>query len=193
MQKMPVDNRTITIVAGGFQDVFIYGRVLTIFEATATAINIALDGEPISAWREGQGIELGEDVWFKQIRFENTGGAASTIQYAVSNHRIVDNRAVVSGELEVDAAGNSVVTPAGIAVSDVAAAIAANTSRREIVLQNNGANDIWIGDANVDAATSRGIKLQPGDVLILATASVLYHRCAAGLASTLSILENDRV
>ena len=52
--------------------------------------------------------------------------------------------------------------------------IGADTTRKELIIQNNGAVDVWIGDTNVDVTTKRGTKLVTADIAILSVTAAVY-------------------
>jgi len=61
--------------------------------------------------------------------------------------------------------------------------IAADPTRKELIIQNNGSNDVWFGDNNVDVSTKRGTKLVTADIAILSvTAEVFVMSDGAGVA-----------
>lgn len=52
--------------------------------------------------------------------------------------------------------------------------IVADTTRKELIAQNNGTFDVWFGSALIDAATKRGTNLAPNDVATISTTAQIY-------------------
>ena len=106
---------------------------------------------------------------------------ANTVNYNAVNH-------VVDGDSTV----NEVVIVYGFSVETFDGTndsigltnprnIPADTTQREVILQNNGSVDVWFGDTNVAVSTERGTKVQSGDVYILdLTAAVYFVSDTAG-------------
>ena len=73
-----------------------------------------------------------------------------------------------------------------VAVTDPSAQVlASNANRKEVILQNIGANPLRIGDSNV--SNTRGIQISPNSSFILTSTASVYAYSASG--STLSIME----
>ncbi len=178
------------LASGSIHKVAVVGNFLTILTYTGTDdLYISFGGEPFQKLPKAKSIELPADEEFLDLRFKQESGAAQSFTFAISSGRIYDNSVIFSGTLAVDPVPATMATPAAAAVTDSAAiAVAADTDTQAVLLQNVGGNDVWIGDANVAPASNRGIKLAPGDSLVLETKAAIYGRCAAGLTSTLAIL-----
>lgn len=59
--------------------------------------------------------------------------------------------------------------------------IVADSTQKELIVQNNGSVDVWFGDTNVDVSSERGTKIKSEDVYILdLTAAVYFVSDAAG-------------
>lgn len=193
---------TYTIAAGADITINALGRFVTILgNSSTTDPHMSIGGQVESQIPAGISVDLAQDNadpkdnFYYSLRFRNSGVAIMTLDLAISSGRIQDNRVVISSTsvLPVNATPDTNTTPAPAAVTDVAAvAVAANGSTREVLLQNNGANDIWVGDANIDPATLRGYKIEPKSGLLIGTAGAIYARCAAGLTSTLSIFRTSK-
>ncbi len=192
MQSPQMRGNSITIAAGVIRMVHCHARMLRIWECSANYIAVSFDGQPYSDLVAGAGYDFRDGEYFSKVEFHNTGGAAVTLTYTLAQGRVYDDRVVIAGTVVTNPAGDTINTPAAITVTATAVSIAANTGRREIILQNNGTENIWIGDANVDGNNSRGIKIAPDMIVAVPTEAAVYHRCETGKTSTLSILENDR-
>ena len=100
------------------------------------------------------------------------------------------NRVVISGDLSVTDISDGISTPAkvDVATGSAQSLIAANTNRKEIIVQNTGVYELWVGDANIDPPTNRGIKIVANDSITLATTAQLYGEAVTG-ATIASLLE----
>jgi len=171
-------------------------RFLRILENSGADFKIQLNEDSETVIKKGLSIKLSgpEENNLTKVSFINDTGAQITIQYSLSNYEVTDDRLNVSGSLVVTLSGNTVTSPAAFAVTDAAQiAVATDLTTKEVTLQNNGANDIWLGDVNVDPAALRGYKLEPGTSIIWSSTAQVYARCGAGLASTLSIVRLRQV
>jgi len=181
-----------TIAAGEVIRINAYGNFLTLLNSTgAEDILISISGQSFQEMPQGLSLELPQGDSFVYLEFRNSEAGPVTIKFSLSNGKIFDNRVTISGTLDVTETTNAINTPAAVAVEVAvpgAATIAANANRREILIQNNGANPIWVGDANVDGANNRGIKIDIGGSIILASEAALYLRSTVG-ASTASYME----
>lgn len=180
------------IAAGEVARINVYGNFITLLSNTGSAnIRISIGGQSFQELPFGLSVELPQGDNFTYLEFQNTEGAAVTIAFSLSSGRINDARLVLNGVVAVNLTTNALSTPAAITVNTAApgaATIAANTSRRTVIIQNNGANPIWAGDSAVDGASNRGILIPIGDTLVLDSEAAIYLR-ATGAASTASIME----
>jgi len=174
------------------------GRFLTILDNTsATDLEFAIGDEVFQAIPKGISVELptnpdGTDNFFGQIQIRNTTGAAATITIAVSSGHIYDNRIVISSAtvLLVNSTGGTLTTPVKYTTgtgAPGAPAVAAAASTREVWIYNGGGDTVWMGDANVDGSSVRGIPIAPGQTAIIDTAAAIYLRsvvaaCDCGIA-----------
>lgn len=180
------------IAAGEIYEVAAYGRFLKLISNSgATDILVTL-GENHKEQRFPQGISVqlaDTEKSFTLVRFRNDTVAAVTIKFCFSAGIIYYDSVTVSGELNVDPSTDTIETPAKLTATNVAAAvsIAAEATQREIILNNQSANTIWYGDANVDGSTGRGIELPPFQRVAVMTSSIIYFHAPAG-NSDLSIM-----
>lgn len=123
----------------------------------------------------------------RKIEVFNGNGASITLSLSIAKGlQMVDRRVSVVGDaaaVEVEGAP-SLASQADVSVAATSAAqiLAADTTRREALIQNtDGATTIRVGDSNVGA--TRGLELAPGDVLILATQGAIhaYNPSGAGV------------
>lgn len=170
----------------------VHGRFITVLEnSSATDLEFSIGEQAFEVLPKGLSVELSEGDFFGDIQIKNTSGATATVTFAISAGRIFDSRVVLSGSLAVNSTPDSLSTPAPAAVTDTPGiAVAADSTTREVVLQNNGASDVWVGASTVDAATFRGYKIAPGAGFTWNSSAALYAVCGSGLTSTLSVNRN---
>lgn len=191
----------MTLAAGEYRETAVYGNFLNML-ANNSLVNIRLsvDGQPEQEFPKGLSVELpkagdGKSDIYKMIGFRNADVAQCTIEFSCSNGSVYDSRIIISGSLDVNPTPNTISTPAAVAVAIAAPgapSVAASAATREVHIQNNGANDIWWGDINVDGANNRGQKIIPGGKEIVTSAAAIYLRSTVG-ASTASIAVMTKV
>lgn len=180
-----------TITNGSTALLSVYGRFLTLLNNTSsTDILISISNQQYEQLPQGLSVELPPENVFTEIKFQNTSGATITIKFCISNGRVYDNRVVISGDLSVTDISDGISTPAkvDVATGSAQSLIAVNTNRKEIIIQNTGDFDLWIGDANIDPPTNRGIHLVSNDSITLATTAQIYGEAVTG-ATIASLLE----
>ena len=182
---------TITIAAGAQYRLEYWARFLTLLSlSSGSAVDVLIGGGRKASLDKGVSIELPEKEVFSYLIFYNDTEAAITLKIGLSMGRVYDNRVVVSGTIPVNPAGDIIETPAAIAaVAATPGYIEADSDQWEIIIQNTGNYDLYIGDEYVDESTKRGILLQPGDNLILATSARVYYEASGG-NTTISYLRN---
>jgi len=196
MQRSAYKYFSVTIPAGEIRRVDVYSRFLTILNNSAASDPlVSIGGQSYERIPQGISIELPDDENFTYLEFYNDSAATLTITFAVSAGRIYDARFVASAILSVNATSNVLSTPAAIAVTTSAPAspaIAADSTRRAVMLQNNGSYPVWAGDSNVDGANNRGLCISPGEALTLESEAEIYLRSTGG-ASTISLVILQKV
>ncbi|HUW19365.1 MAG TPA: hypothetical protein VMW16_08690 [Sedimentisphaerales bacterium] len=166
------DTYDLTIEANGIRRLDSYNSFITLLECSTTSgVKVAIGGGgPKGVLKKGLSVQLPQGKTFDYIIFENTTAAQITITVALSTGIVYDNRLVLAGVVPTDNTANKIETPAKIALNagnSYTATIAADSDRKELIIQNTGANDFWYGDTNVDPANKRGIKVQPNDSHVL--------------------------
>lgn len=186
---------SITIAAGEVYHINSYSHFITLLSSTGVqSIMISIGGQAMQELPAGLSVELPQDQNFTFLEFKNNELVPVTITFSLSSGAVQDNRNIITGIIAVNPSGNTFVTPAAIAVAvgaPGAVSIAANPGRREVIIQNNGANPIWAGDANVDGTSNRGILIEIGATVVLSTEAAIYLRSTGG-ASTASYAEIKR-
>lgn len=185
--RIPYQEFSVTLSSGESFEIYIFGNKVQVLDNTGSQdVQLSVDNGPAFDFPEGVSVDMG--LGAHKLRFTRPGGTAGTIAVAVGVN-FDDNRKTLLGSVNTKS-GSSVQTPAAASVTDAAAdIIAATTNRTLLLLQNVGANTVWIGDANIDPAANRGVQLAAGASLTLAVDGLVQGRCAAGLTSTVSILE----
>lgn len=182
--KTVYQDYTIALAAGARLDFQCHGKYLTILDnSLSTDMMVQFDGQPEQPIPKGFSVEIPENENFITIAFRNPSVSSATIRFAISNGKVVDNRNVITGTVNVDNTANTLTTPAkGTATTSApgSPAVAASSANRVVIIQNHGSNPIWFGDANVDGSNSRGIKIAAGDGYELNTASAVYLRSTGG-------------
>lgn len=187
--KFIYQHRAITLQIGQTLPIYTDCKFFRVLENDGADFSVQLNEEVPSIIKRGMSIKLGAGNDLTKLTLINGTGAVLNIEITLSNDEVTDDRLNVSGSLDVSLAANTCQSPAAFAVTDAAQiAVAADIAAKEVVLQNNGANIIWLGDVNVDPANNRGYALDPATAVIWACNGNIYGRCAAGLASTLSIV-----
>lgn len=128
----------------------------------------------------------------RKVEVFNGNGAAITLSLATAKGlQMVDRRVSVVGDaaaVEVEGAP-TLTSQADVTVAATSSAqiLAADTTRREALIQNlDGSTTVRIADSNVAAA--RGLELAPGDVLILATQGAVHCHNPSGAGVDIAAL-----
>lgn len=192
-QYYPVNN----LATGVEHKEAVVGNFIILLNYTGVSddVYVSFGDESYQILPKGIAVKLPPQEEFSKIRFKQLSGATQSFAFAVTTGEVYDSRLVLSvASLDVNTSSNSVESPAVAAVTDTAAeAVAADSEVRELILQNNGSDDIWLGDSAVAPATSRGYKLEVGTSTVWTVAGAVYARCASGLTSTLSIVKLKKV
>jgi hypothetical protein len=158
-----------------------------ISNSVSTAIKIRLNGQSEYDFPAGLAITLkdpanpGIDNPVTQIIFRNPDASSATIAFAISDGKLENNNLQLSGSVTADFTATDIDSGTATATTTAAAvSIATDSAQKEIVLYNNGANTVWVGDSSVDGAAGIGTPILPGDTLILSTtAAVFLHAIGA--------------
>jgi len=171
---LPVEHQ---LAAGQIVDVNIFAAHLYIKEISSTpALQISVDGSKFGKVFEGTHFDFSGNS-FGQVKFRNYSAATISFTALFCSQNIIDSSIVLTGSLAVKDVANSLVTTDVINVGTLAAR-AADTTRREIIIQNNGTAAVWIGDSSV--AVGRGYKLDADKSVVLATTDELYFTASTG-------------
>jgi len=126
-------------------------------------IRVSIDDEPLSDFPVGYEYrEPKEESFYSHIDFMNPSASPATVVYVMSTGIV---RSSPAGEITTRDIANSIETPAAVLLNvgnSYTQTIAADADQKGIEIQNTGANECWYGDADVDPATKRGVKLEVG-------------------------------
>lgn len=123
---------------------------------------------------------------FSSVVFRNPSGSSVTLEYIIANVDVSNFVLQSSGVVSVDDTANSIESPAPLAVAAGGAQIiAADSTQKELVLENTGSYTLWVGDSNVDASAKRGKSIEVGDTYIIDVNCAVYldSETAAGQVS----------
>jgi hypothetical protein len=193
---MFIQHYSYSIAPGAIQDVHAWNRFLTILDNTAANnIDVSLGDQPFTTFKKGIAYEIPEGV--DVIRIKNTAGTTTTIEFYLSEEKVHDNRVSITDDLNVIDVANSIETPVAITLNagnSYKETLAADADQKGVEIQNTGANDCWYGkqDADVDPATSRGIKLEVGADKILPINCALFFE-SNSVDCTISIMRLKKV
>lgn len=100
---------------------------------------------------------------FDRVRLTNMSGGTNTLEVVIDSDRIGYDRVSISGNI-IAQAKNGTPTQAAATVTTAAAnLLAANASRRYMLIQNkDAAGNIWINLQGTAATQTNGIKIGPG-------------------------------
>lgn len=164
------------------------------YNSSATDILVEVDDNSQQPISQGRWFESINGEKFNRLAFTNQTGATITIRFGISvGGRIGDDSLTISSTLAVNGVPNTLTTPAAVSVSTSASvALAADSDTREVVIQNVGTVDVWIGDSSVNPSTNRGTKLVPDAMIILSVSADIYARVSSG-TGTLTINKMTKV
>lgn len=178
---------TITIPANGVYElfeVFNYFRVL----AAGGTIQVQFGDDPVRSTFTGAGIGLRFENLPNRLVLVNTSGGSNVITFAVAIGYINDDRLNFSGVIDADTTSTApLISTADVTVATtVTSIIAANVSRRGVIITNIGSTNIRVGDASI--TTTRGSILFPNQSITLDSVQQVYG-IASGSSSSVSVLE----
>lgn len=175
----------IVLGANAAQDLYDAGRFVRILEATGS-VRIESSSGIFADLAKGQAI-LAPEPW-GSLRITDLGGIGQTVTVFIGDGQFFDDR--LTGTIQTTPAASTTLTTTADASCTTTAGqkVAANASRRAVILAAAPANtdNIKVGDSNVGAA--RGITLQPGQAITLDTTAAIHARAASG-TQTLEIME----
>jgi len=174
MGKSNYRHFSITIAANAIEEVFAYGRFLTMLDDTATTdTKVSIGGDSEETLPKGLSVELPQgETPFTILRFHNQTGVAITVTFALSSGRVYDSRLTLSGSVFdstlAELQGDTVPENWGdVAVGLAAVSIVAlNANRKSILIQADPTNTgvIYIGYDNTTASNKKIATLSAGQI-----------------------------
>lgn len=123
---------------------------------------------------------------FERIRVTNKHSTTNNIDLLIGVGEYTPPMKLVGDVNSNPVIAATVTTHEDVAVgANGAQVIASNANRKELILENVGANPLRLGDSNV--SNTRGIKIDPNSSIILTTTASMYAQSTGG--STLAITE----
>lgn len=190
---------TIVLAASETRQIAVSGSYLRILSNSSATYDpiIRMGSSPEQSIKAGIGIKLSPGETFGIIVLRNPNASGSmTVEIASGDGQIDDSSLVISGSIAtVETPTNTLTSPAAIAVNATGTLIAADSTIRERIMQNNGTKNVWVGAtlATTIPASNQGIKIAAGASMIISSSGAVAVKCAAGETSTLSILNISKV
>lgn len=179
---------SLTIADGQIYEIRRGGDFVRIKTASAD-IKLRIDNDQELTLSQNDVLRF-QNAPFKGLEVINNSGGNLSFQIEVGEGGVETNNVSISGALDVsksatlDTAADQSISSGGSPTSIAAA----NTARRELIVQNlDPANAVRIGDTNITA--TRGIKLDAGATFVLSTTAQVYAYHEAGAAVSLSVNE----
>lgn len=144
------------IAAGGMQLVPVHGERFLV-KATTGPVNIRWTGGYLTLLEAGQGYIVRRG--FDQLTLTNPGAGAIAGTIQIADDDFIDNR--IAGTVSISG-GSNFVNSAPAVTNASAALLAANASRRYVLIQNNHATATVYLNFSAAATAGNGIKLDPG-------------------------------
>ena len=174
----------LTVPAGEERAINAHGAYVVCYASTLASFKLALDDDAASEFFAGAEVTLPEGGEFHKIRVINNNPGAITVSIGTAFAEFRDRRVTLSGNVGLTKATIfDTVADVSVAALGTEVVLAANTTRREAIIQNlDGLSPVRIGDGNVAAA--RGIRLDPGESIRLSTTEAIsVHNPSGGAVS----------
>lgn len=177
MPNVYFGTQTTTIAAGGSVTLPIVGNYFHCIRSTLATFEVAIDGEYGGEMEAGRGFDLPDGETYKSLHLVNTDGAnplTVTFNYGRGSYR--DAKLQVSGSIETSLAGSAFPSTADVPLGATATTqiLAANTSRKEVLVSNLAANPATIRVGDVNAGAGRGVEVAPGQTITVNTTAAIY-------------------
>lgn len=144
------------IVAGGMLTMPIHGEKFLIKTATGP-VDVTWSTGKLTSLEAGQGYNVRRG--FDQLTLNNNGAGAITGTIQIADDDFIDNR--IAGTVSISG-GTNFVNTAPTVTNASSALLAANASRRYVLIQNNHATATVYLNFSATATAANGIKLAPG-------------------------------
>ncbi|OHB60886.1 MAG: hypothetical protein A2167_05455 [Planctomycetes bacterium RBG_13_46_10] len=163
MPKSFFEPMTLTIPAGSLRQVPFQANFVTLLENNlSTNPQVGIGQAYRGTLKKGISVELPEGEHFTYIQIYNPAASDMTIEIAFSIGRIIDNRLVLEGTIDVNDTAASLVSPVPITLNagnSYSGSIPANVDRKSLLISvvTPGNDNVAFGDENVDVGTGRGL------------------------------------
>lgn len=174
-----------TIPASGVQRIWVgqadFFQILS-WSGASNTLKISVNGQNFQTVPVGTKLNSISD--FEYIDLQNTDVGSGIVQVNLGNGDIQNNALTIVGTLTTDPSAMAWTTPTAVSVTTTAALlVAANSARKEIIISNNGASTVYLGDVNVNAAAGRGIPLAAGEKIVLTHKGLIWADSLSGTNS----------
>jgi hypothetical protein len=188
-QEPGFEDHSVTIAAGGSRVWTTMGTMIKIYSATAEFRLKINDGARLTM-KTGRMVEMPPGLTFDRLEFKNDGASDLTVDFAIGFGRVSDDP-VLTGEIESEFKPYASVTPetdVSITAASTVQVIAADSTRRAVLVGNleGNAQTMRIGDST--AAAAKGQEIKPGETIELRTTAALYAYNPGGSAESLSVV-----
>lgn len=178
LQAYPKDG-SITIATGTTDVIKVKGNFVYV-KAADQSFTLRMDGTNDFTMSANRKVRLSADDTFSTLEVINNSGSNLTYQLEVGFGDIETNDLAITGELNVQQGGDTLVTAADVTLVAATATqiVAAESTRKEILIHNNTGAAIRVGDSNVGAA--RGVQVATGGTIVLNTSAAISAYSAGG-------------
>ena len=154
-----------TLSAGGAIALLVEGSYFRIQSATG-AVDVTVEGTgTLPGLLTGQGLK---DTPFKRLVIKDVSGSANTGSILVASQEFIDNRTY--GVTTISNTNGAYTQSTATVTTTSAQLLAANTSRRYLLIQNNDTSgDIYVALDGAASTTARGVKVAAGGSYELAS------------------------
>lgn len=182
--RSPYIHFPLSLAPGAISDHFHYVSTFQILDNTGDEdLQVSFNKGPFYTLPAGVEVQLDAGEILQHIRIKNPGANTAKVNVAIGTAQIRDNRKTIKGTIN-SKSGDQVETPAAVSVdTNATLIIAADTDDTRRVLQNHGPSAVWIGDANVDPANSRGLLVLVGGDFPTSSGGAIYGRTVSGTAT----------
>lgn len=142
------------------------------------------DGSTLN-FKTGKKIRLPEQISF--FFLENLSEQEIVVEYECGFGDVSDDSIKLQGSVSVFSGNNLSIKAVDLTAGSVSEILPYGSKRNSVVLQNNDAVDIWIGESDLDILQKNGYRIPVGGMLSLSVKSAIY--AAASSAATISVIE----
>lgn len=154
---IPTQIYAVPLTANGSYRLLVAGQYFKILSATG-AVRVESEFGALSGLIAGYGLE---DTPFSYLYITDQSGATNQVSIVVGDEKFVDTR--VTGSVTFGPLNTSFVGAASNVTNASAQVLAANASRKYLLIQNNAASgDIYIRLDGGVVTTANGIKISSG-------------------------------